>query len=176
MNETLNRVSRASADLRIDLAAKVVALVDAIRNIAPELAPVKRASTQAIREQVYYGYEVPLARARGGPRWWGKYEETARGRRRQPPWSDRVMQSEAAASSTAIMCGGPPRPSVNSSRVQGAQRTLPTSSTCGSSPARCWRASTLHWGACRGALWAGLGIDTRGLPGRTSSRVRQRAV
>lgn len=74
-------MSSASTHLRIDLAAKVAALVDALRDIPPDLAPVKRATTQAIREQIYYGYEVPLARARGGPRWWGKYEEDR-------PWSD----------------------------------------------------------------------------------------
>lgn len=49
------------------------------------MKPVKRATTQAIREQIYHGYELPLARARGGARVWGKYEE------------DRPWTHEAAA-------------------------------------------------------------------------------
>lgn len=61
--------------LRGRCAAGVKALVDAIRAIPPELAPVRRASTQAVREQIYHGFERPLARARGGPRLWGKYEQ-----------------------------------------------------------------------------------------------------
>lgn len=62
-------------DLRLDCAAKVAALVDAIRSIPPELSPRRRARTQAIREQIYHGYERPLAKARGASRVLNVYEE-----------------------------------------------------------------------------------------------------
>jgi hypothetical protein len=73
-------MDKSVADLRVECASRVSALVNAIRSIPPGLAPVKRASTQAIREQIYYGYEVPLSSARGGERLWGKYEHDR-------PWS-----------------------------------------------------------------------------------------
>ncbi len=82
-----------NSDLRIGCAARVKALVDAIRSIPPELSPVKRASTQAIREQVYHGYEQPLARARGGVRLWGKYEHDR-------PWS--IGAAELVRSGQAV--------------------------------------------------------------------------
>jgi hypothetical protein len=62
------------AKLRISCAARVAALADALRDIPPELAPCRRASLVALREQVYYGWEQPLARARGAQRIFGKYE------------------------------------------------------------------------------------------------------
>lgn len=87
------------SDLRLESAARVAALVDAIRAIPPELAPVKRATTQAIREQIYHGYEMPMARARGGRRLWGKYEEDR-------PWSveasSLVLSGEAERGTRAL--------------------------------------------------------------------------
>lgn len=62
------------ADLRLHCAARVAALADAIRGIPPELAPVRRASTVAIREQIYFGWERPMASARGVTYIHGKYE------------------------------------------------------------------------------------------------------
>ena len=60
--------------LRLRLAERIAALADALRAIPDDLAPVPRASTVAIREQIYYGYELPLARARGDRLLFGKYE------------------------------------------------------------------------------------------------------
>jgi hypothetical protein len=62
------------AALRISCAAKVAALADALRGIPRDLAPCRRASLVALREQVYFGWEQPLARARGAQLIFGKYE------------------------------------------------------------------------------------------------------
>jgi hypothetical protein len=62
------------AALRISCAAKVAALADALRGIPRDLAPCRRASLVALREQVYFGWEQPLARARGARLIFGKYE------------------------------------------------------------------------------------------------------
>lgn len=78
---------------RVERAARVAALTDALRAIPPELAPVERARTIAIREQVYFGYELPLSRARGARRLWGKYEEDR-------PWT--VAAAELVASGRAV--------------------------------------------------------------------------
>ena len=61
-------------ELRLRGAERIAALADALRAIPPHLAPVRRASTVAIREQIYYGYEAPVARARGDRLLFGKYE------------------------------------------------------------------------------------------------------
>lgn len=61
-------------DLRTKCAARVVALVDALRSIPVELAPCSRAKGVAVREQIYYGWERPLASARGAKCLNGKYE------------------------------------------------------------------------------------------------------
>jgi hypothetical protein len=61
-------------EVRIDCAARLVALVDAIRSIPDELAPCSRAKVVAIREQIYYGWERPLAQALGARCLAGKYE------------------------------------------------------------------------------------------------------
>ncbi len=55
-------------------AAKVAALADALRGIPHDLAPCRRACLMALREQVYFGWELPLARARGAQLVFGKYE------------------------------------------------------------------------------------------------------
>jgi len=62
------------AGLRISCAAKVAALADALRGIPHDLAPCRRASLVALREQVYFGWEQPMARARGAQLVFGKYE------------------------------------------------------------------------------------------------------
>lgn len=61
-------------ELRLHYAAQVVALVDALRSIPPDLTPCKRARVQAVREQIYYGWERPLAAARSLRYVAGKYE------------------------------------------------------------------------------------------------------
>jgi hypothetical protein len=60
--------------LRLSCAARIAALTDALRNIPAELAPCRRASLVAVREQVYFGWEQPLARAGGRMPLFGKYE------------------------------------------------------------------------------------------------------
>lgn len=60
--------------VRLHCAAKVVALVEAIRSIPADLAPCSRAKTQAVREQIYYGWERPMAVARGVTYVASKYE------------------------------------------------------------------------------------------------------
>jgi hypothetical protein len=60
--------------LRLSCAAKIAALADALRDIPAELAPCRRARLVAIREQVYFGWEHPLARAGGRLPLFGKYE------------------------------------------------------------------------------------------------------
>lgn len=76
---------------RLERAATVKALVDAIRSIPSELSPTRRARTQAIREQIYHGYEVPMARHRNAARLWSKYEYDR-------PWSLKaVMLAESGA-------------------------------------------------------------------------------
>lgn len=52
----------------------MAALADALRGIDKDLAPCRRASVVALREQVYFGWEQPMARGRGGPLIFGKYE------------------------------------------------------------------------------------------------------
>lgn len=64
-------------------------MVDAIRSIPADVAPARRARTQAIREQVYHGYEMPMVALRGAPRLWSKYEYDR-------PWS--VAAARLAAS------------------------------------------------------------------------------
>jgi len=59
---------------RISCAAKVAALADALQGIPHALAPCRRASLVALREQVYFGWEQPMARARGAQLVFGKYE------------------------------------------------------------------------------------------------------
>lgn len=61
-------------ELRLSCAAKIAALADALREIRPDLAPCRRASLVAVREQIYYGWEHPLARAEGRVLLFGKYE------------------------------------------------------------------------------------------------------
>lgn len=61
-------------ELRLECGARIAALTDALRSIPTGLAPVRRASTVAVREQIYYGYEVPVARARGNRVLFGRYE------------------------------------------------------------------------------------------------------
>lgn len=68
------------------------AIVEAIRGIDPDLRPVKRAVTQAIREQIYHGYERSLAKARGNPHVWSKYEED---RHWSKAAADRVLSGKA---------------------------------------------------------------------------------
>jgi hypothetical protein len=60
--------------LRLGFAARIAALCDALRDIPEELAPCARARVVAVREQVYYGWELPLSRARGDKLLFGKYE------------------------------------------------------------------------------------------------------
>jgi hypothetical protein len=55
-------------------AARLVALVDALRSIPEELTPCSRAKVVAVREQIYYGWERPLAAARGVAYVASKYE------------------------------------------------------------------------------------------------------
>jgi hypothetical protein len=62
------------ADLRANCAARIVALTDALRGIPDALAPCTRARVVAVREQIYYGWELPLARAGGVGLLFGKYE------------------------------------------------------------------------------------------------------
>ena len=45
-----------------------------MRDIEPELAPCRRARSVAIREQIYFGWEYPLARAGGSALLFSKYE------------------------------------------------------------------------------------------------------
>ena len=52
-------------ELRLSCAAKIAALADALRDIQPDLAPCPRASLVAVREQIYFGWEHPLAHAEG---------------------------------------------------------------------------------------------------------------
>lgn len=58
----------------MECAARLVALVDAIRSIPDEVAPCSRAKVVAIREQIYYGWERPLAQALEARCLEGKYE------------------------------------------------------------------------------------------------------
>lgn len=83
---------RDIAAFRLERSATVVALVDALRSIPPESAPSARAVTQAVREQIYFGYEKPMAKARGALTVWGKYECDR-------PWS--VAAAELFTSGTA---------------------------------------------------------------------------
>ncbi|MDQ6803711.1 MAG: hypothetical protein M3065_01815 [Actinomycetota bacterium] len=62
------------AELRVACAARVSALVAALRGIPDELAPCRRAAAVAVREQIYYGWEQPLARASHARLLFGKYE------------------------------------------------------------------------------------------------------
>lgn len=62
------------AGLRHECAARVVALVDALRAIPEDLQPVLRAKTVAVREQIYFGWERPMAASRGITYIAGKYE------------------------------------------------------------------------------------------------------
>lgn len=64
-------MSGAQQTQRLSEAEAVKAVVDAVRSI-PNM--VKRARTVAIREQIYHGYEMRLARARGGVMTFSKYE------------------------------------------------------------------------------------------------------
>jgi hypothetical protein len=61
-------------ELRLSYAAKIAALADALREIPPDLAPCRRASLVAVREQIYFEWEYPLARAEGRMPLFGKYE------------------------------------------------------------------------------------------------------
>lgn len=60
--------------LRLHCAARLAALCDAIRSIPEDLKPCSRSQVQAVREQIYYGWERPLAAARGAVYIAGKYE------------------------------------------------------------------------------------------------------
>ena len=64
----------AGDEVRWLCAARVVALVEALRGIDPELAPCTRARVVAVREQIYFGWERPMAAARGGGYVASKYE------------------------------------------------------------------------------------------------------
>lgn len=61
-------------EIRHACAARIVALVDALRGIPPELAPCSRARVVAVREQIYFGWERPMAAARGARYVASKYE------------------------------------------------------------------------------------------------------
>jgi hypothetical protein len=61
-------------DLRTLSAARVVALVDALRAIPEDLTPCSRSRVVAVREQIYYGWERPLAAMREVAYVAGKYE------------------------------------------------------------------------------------------------------
>ena len=61
-------------ELRLSCAAKIAALADALRDIQPDLAPCPRASLVAVREQIYFGWEHPLAHAEGKVLLFDKYE------------------------------------------------------------------------------------------------------
>ena len=64
----------AVGDLHLLCAARIAALTDAFRSIPDELAPCARARVVSVREQIYYGWELPLARAVGHRLLHGKYE------------------------------------------------------------------------------------------------------
>ncbi len=55
---------------RLEAAGRIAALCDALRGIPAPLAPCSRAKVQAVREQIYYGWEKPQA----GELIAGKYE------------------------------------------------------------------------------------------------------
>jgi hypothetical protein len=55
---------------QLEAAERIAALCDALRNIPARLAPCHRAKVQAVREQIYYGWEKPQA----GELIAGKYE------------------------------------------------------------------------------------------------------
>ncbi|MGQ0631582.1 MAG: hypothetical protein ACT4P1_11100 [Sporichthyaceae bacterium] len=67
-------VTTGAEAARLHCAAKIVALVEAIRGIPDDLAPCSRAKSVAVREQIYYGWERPLAAARGAAYVASKYE------------------------------------------------------------------------------------------------------
>lgn len=54
----------------LEAAERIVALCDALRGIPARLEPCSRAKVQAVREQIYYGWEKP----RAGTLIAGKYE------------------------------------------------------------------------------------------------------
>ena len=54
----------------LEAAERVAVLCDAVRGIPARLEPCSRAKVQAVREQIYYGWEKPLAGALIA----GKYE------------------------------------------------------------------------------------------------------
>ena len=54
----------------LEAAARVAALCDALRGIPAQLEPCSRAKVQAVREQIYFGWEKPRSGATVG----GKYE------------------------------------------------------------------------------------------------------
>jgi hypothetical protein len=62
------------SELRTLCAAKLVALVDALRSIPEDLTPCSRSRVVAVREQIYYGWERPLAAARRAAYVASKYE------------------------------------------------------------------------------------------------------
>jgi len=61
-------------ELRTLCAARLVALVDALRSIPEDLTPCSRSKVVAVREQIYYGWERPLVTAHGVKCIAGKYE------------------------------------------------------------------------------------------------------
>src|SRR4051794_38536185 len=60
--------------LRLRCAERIAALTDALRSIPAALAPVRRASTGAVGEQIFYGYETHVGRAQAKRLLHGKYE------------------------------------------------------------------------------------------------------
>ncbi len=56
---------------RLEAAERVAALCDALRNIPLRLQPCSRAKVQAVREQIYYGWEKQVS---AGALIAGKYE------------------------------------------------------------------------------------------------------
>lgn len=67
--------------LKLELARPIVALASALRSIPADMAPVAQATQGALREQLNFGYEVPLARARKERFLLGKYETSGRCKR-----------------------------------------------------------------------------------------------
>jgi len=80
---------------RLEAAGRIAALCDALRNIPAPFAPCWRAKVQAVREQIYYGWEKPQA----GELIAGKYE-------RDGWWSEAaaalVLSNRFAASSRQL--------------------------------------------------------------------------
>lgn len=83
----------------LEAAARIAALCDALRDIPAPLAPCSQAKVQAVKEQIYYGWEKPQA----GELIAGKYERDGVVK---PPqnWFSRIVSWRAAGSSPATMC------------------------------------------------------------------------